>query len=104
MADGTAFNNRGSHGLPLPYSLRVRHSLTDDDEPCRLWSQRPHHHCSAVVVQHNDFPSLAVQSKFRGSISSCFEPHLHVYVDLEERTLMETLDKLIVVRDSDCTP
>ncbi|KAJ0938126.1 putative vacuolar protein sorting-associated protein [Helianthus annuus] len=32
---------------------------------------------------------------FRGIISSCFEPHLMVYVDLEERTLMEHLEKLL---------
>lgn len=32
---------------------------------------------------------------FRGIISSCFEPHLAVYVVLEERTLMENLEKLV---------
>lgn len=32
---------------------------------------------------------------FRGIISSCFEPYLAVYVELEERTLMEHLDKLV---------
>ncbi|GBG82677.1 hypothetical protein CBR_g35042 [Chara braunii] len=32
---------------------------------------------------------------FRGVISSCFEAHLSVYVDLEEKTLMETLEKLV---------
>ncbi|KAI4302260.1 hypothetical protein MLD38_038034 [Melastoma candidum] len=32
---------------------------------------------------------------FRGIISSCFEPHLTVYTELEERTLMENLEKLI---------
>ncbi|KAJ9556300.1 hypothetical protein OSB04_010914 [Centaurea solstitialis] len=32
---------------------------------------------------------------FRGIISSCFEPHLMVYVELEERTLMEHLEKLV---------
>lgn len=39
------------------------------------------------------------QAWFRGSISSCFEAHLSLYVDLEERTLMEVLDKLIQVSD-----
>ncbi|KVH91168.1 Vps53-like, N-terminal [Cynara cardunculus var. scolymus] len=34
---------------------------------------------------------------FRGIISSCFEPHLMVYVELEERTLMEHLEKLVQV-------
>ncbi|GJP39555.1 hypothetical protein CLOM_g23913 [Closterium sp. NIES-68] len=33
--------------------------------------------------------------EFHGAISACFEPHLGVYVDLEERTLADTLDKLM---------
>ncbi|GKV10745.1 hypothetical protein SLEP1_g22066 [Rubroshorea leprosula] len=32
---------------------------------------------------------------FRGIVSSCFEPHLTVYVELEEKTLMENLEKLV---------
>ncbi|KAJ4800777.1 Membrane trafficking VPS53 family protein [Rhynchospora pubera] len=32
---------------------------------------------------------------FRGIISSCFEAHMTVYVELEEKTLMENLEKLI---------
>ncbi|PIN07297.1 Late Golgi protein sorting complex, subunit Vps53 [Handroanthus impetiginosus] len=32
---------------------------------------------------------------FRGIISSCFEPYLMVYVELEEKTLMEHLEKLV---------
>lgn len=32
---------------------------------------------------------------FRGIISSCFEPHLMVYVEFEEKTLMDNLEKLI---------
>lgn len=32
---------------------------------------------------------------FRGIISSCFEPHLIVYVEMEEKTLMEYLEKLV---------
>ncbi|XP_021732758.1 vacuolar protein sorting-associated protein 53 A-like [Chenopodium quinoa] len=32
---------------------------------------------------------------FRGIISSCFEPHLNVYVELEEKTLMDHLEKLV---------
>nr|XP_011467639.1 PREDICTED: vacuolar protein sorting-associated protein 53 A isoform X2 [Fragaria vesca subsp. vesca] len=32
---------------------------------------------------------------FRGIISSCFEPHLTVYTELEEKTLMENLEKLV---------
>ncbi|KAL3838339.1 hypothetical protein ACJIZ3_022930 [Penstemon smallii] len=32
---------------------------------------------------------------FHGIISSCFEPYLTVYVELEEKTLMEHLEKLV---------
>nr|XP_043630571.1 vacuolar protein sorting-associated protein 53 A-like [Erigeron canadensis] len=32
---------------------------------------------------------------FHGIISSCFEPHLMVYVELEEKTLMDHLEKLV---------
>ncbi|KAK1303412.1 hypothetical protein QJS10_CPB11g01382 [Acorus calamus] len=32
---------------------------------------------------------------FHGIISSCFEPHLTVYVELEEKSLMENLEKLV---------
>ncbi|CAM8925202.1 unnamed protein product [Rhodiola kirilowii] len=32
---------------------------------------------------------------FRGIISSCFEPHLTIYVELEEKTLTENLEKLV---------
>ncbi|XP_037495110.1 vacuolar protein sorting-associated protein 53 A isoform X1 [Jatropha curcas] len=32
---------------------------------------------------------------FRGIISSCFEPHLTIYVELEQKTLMENLEKLV---------
>ena len=38
------------------------------------------------------------QFNFRGIISSCFEPHLTVYTELEEKTLMENLEKLVQVR------
>ncbi|KAL8538554.1 hypothetical protein ACS0TY_000538 [Phlomoides rotata] len=32
---------------------------------------------------------------FRGIVSSCFEPYLAVYVELEEKSLMEHLEKLV---------
>ncbi|KAF9664470.1 hypothetical protein SADUNF_Sadunf16G0022100 [Salix dunnii] len=32
---------------------------------------------------------------FHGIISSCFEPHLIVYIELEQKTLMENLEKLV---------
>lgn len=38
---------------------------------------------------------MILQFNFRGIISSCFEPHLTVYVELEEKTLMEHLEKLV---------
>eukprot|EP00850_Spirogloea_muscicola_P023182 SM000335S12906 [mRNA] locus=s335:65884:70763:+ [translate_table: standard] len=42
-----------------------------------------------------DAKGAGVRGSFRGVMSSCFEPHLTVYVELEERTLMEVLEKLI---------
>ncbi|AEE32558.1 Membrane trafficking VPS53 family protein [Arabidopsis thaliana] len=32
---------------------------------------------------------------FRGMISSCFEPHLTPYIELEEKTLMDDLEKIV---------
>lgn len=40
---------------------------------------------------------LFEQFNFRGIVSSCFEPHLTVYVELEEKTLMDSLEKLVQV-------
>jgi hypothetical protein len=34
---------------------------------------------------------------FRGMISSCFEPHLTPYIELEEKTLMDDLEKIVQV-------
>uniref|UniRef100_A0A7N0T4R0 Vps53 N-terminal domain-containing protein n=1 Tax=Kalanchoe fedtschenkoi TaxID=63787 RepID=A0A7N0T4R0_KALFE len=34
---------------------------------------------------------------FRGIISSCFEPHLTIYIELVEKTLMENLETLVQV-------
>ncbi|XP_021890938.1 vacuolar protein sorting-associated protein 53 A [Carica papaya] len=49
-------------------------------------------------VEENNGKDLSVPGagfNFRGIISSCFEPHLTVYVELEEKTLMENLEKLV---------
>lgn len=43
---------------------------------------------------------VACQFNFRGIISSCFEPHLSVYVELEEKTLMDSLEKEMLVQMS----
>lgn len=43
----------------------------------------------------NDLSVPGAGFNFRGIISSCFEPHLSVYVELEEKTLMENLEKLV---------
>lgn len=40
---------------------------------------------------------FVLQFNFQGIISSCFEPHMTVYVELEEKTLMEHLEKLVQV-------
>ncbi|CAH9093474.1 unnamed protein product [Cuscuta epithymum] len=42
---------------------------------------------------HKDLSVPGAGFNFRGIISSCFEPHLIVYVELEEKTLMESLEK-----------
>ncbi|KAM7509532.1 hypothetical protein LguiA_019985 [Lonicera macranthoides] len=43
----------------------------------------------------NDLSAPGAGFNFRGIISSCFEPHLTVYVELEEKTLMEHMEKLV---------
>jgi hypothetical protein len=40
-------------------------------------------------------PQMAKANTFSGSISSCFEAHLKCYVELEEKSLMETVDQLV---------
>ncbi|XP_020111556.1 vacuolar protein sorting-associated protein 53 A isoform X2 [Ananas comosus] len=45
--------------------------------------------------KHKDLSVPGAGFNFRGIISSCFEAHLAVYVELEEKTLMEHLDKLV---------
>ncbi|KAI3459008.1 hypothetical protein Pfo_015671 [Paulownia fortunei] len=44
---------------------------------------------------HKDLSVPGAGFNFRGIISSCFEPYLAVYVELEEKTLMEHLEKLV---------
>ncbi|KAJ7967897.1 vacuolar protein sorting-associated protein 53 A [Quillaja saponaria] len=44
---------------------------------------------------HKDLSVPGAGFNFRGIISSCFEPHLTVYIELEEKTLMENLEKLV---------
>ncbi|KAL7148640.1 hypothetical protein ABFS83_06G192600 [Erythranthe nasuta] len=44
---------------------------------------------------YKDFSVPGAGFNFRGIISSCFEAYLGVYVELEEKTLMEHLEKLI---------
>ncbi|GFP89751.1 vacuolar protein sorting-associated protein 53 a [Phtheirospermum japonicum] len=44
---------------------------------------------------HKDSSVPGAGFNFRGIISSCFEPYLAVYVELEEKTLMEHLEKLV---------
>ncbi|XP_057980569.1 vacuolar protein sorting-associated protein 53 A isoform X2 [Malania oleifera] len=44
---------------------------------------------------HRDLPVPGAGFNFHGIISSCFEPHLVVYIELEEKTLMENLEKLV---------
>ncbi|KAF8413507.1 hypothetical protein HHK36_001497 [Tetracentron sinense] len=55
------------------------------------------HHGSGTEEKdgHKDLLTPGAGFNFHGIISSCFEPHLSVYVELEEKTLMENLEKLV---------
>lgn len=56
------------------------------------------HHGNGADPEKDSHKDLSVPGagfNFRGIISSCFEPHLTVYVELEEKTLMENLEKLV---------
>ncbi|CAK7340356.1 unnamed protein product [Dovyalis caffra] len=44
---------------------------------------------------NNDLSVPGAGFNFHGIISSCFEPHLIVYIELEQKTLMENLEKLV---------
>ncbi|KAJ4847023.1 Vacuolar protein sorting-associated protein 53 [Turnera subulata] len=44
---------------------------------------------------NKDLSAPGAGFNFRGIISSCFEPHLTIYVELEQKTLMENLEKLV---------
>ncbi|XP_077219870.1 membrane trafficking VPS53 family protein isoform X3 [Tasmannia lanceolata] len=56
------------------------------------------HHGSGTETEKDNLKDLSVPGagfNFHGIISSCFEAHLTVYVELEEKTLMESLEKLV---------
>ncbi|KAF6155358.1 hypothetical protein GIB67_019884, partial [Kingdonia uniflora] len=57
------------------------------------------HHGNSIEEKdgHKDFSGPGAGFNFHGIISSCFEPHLTVYVELEEKNLMENLEKLVQV-------
>ncbi|WZY93411.1 hypothetical protein YC2023_065740 [Brassica napus] len=44
---------------------------------------------------NKDLSAPGAGFNFRGIISSCFEPHLTPYIELEEKTLMERLEKVV---------
>ncbi|XP_078440105.1 membrane trafficking VPS53 family protein [Wolffia australiana] len=48
-----------------------------------------------LKIAPKDSSVTAAGLNFRGIVSSCFEPHLTVYVELEEKTLTEQLEKLV---------
>ncbi|CAM6084244.1 unnamed protein product [Calypogeia fissa] len=59
-------------------------------------AQKQHEGDTEKQVALNAGNAAAIASfSFKGTISSCFETHLGPYVELEEKTLMETLEKLI---------
>ncbi|KAM1016244.1 hypothetical protein ACFX13_046688 [Malus domestica] len=53
------------------------------------------HQESSTEEKDKELSAPAAGFNFRGIISSCFEPHLNVYTELEEKTLMENLEKLV---------
>ncbi|PIA33324.1 hypothetical protein AQUCO_04100028v1 [Aquilegia coerulea] len=54
-----------------------------------------HRSGSEDMGRQKDSVATGAGFNFHGIISSCFEPHLTVYVELEEKTLMESLEKLV---------
>ncbi|KAD4178083.1 hypothetical protein E3N88_26674 [Mikania micrantha] len=44
---------------------------------------------------NKDFAVTGAGFNFHGIISSCFEPHMMIYVELEEKTITEHLEKLV---------
>ncbi|KAI4296112.1 hypothetical protein L6164_036097 [Bauhinia variegata] len=64
----------------------------------RKYEQKLAAHQGSGSEEKDGSKDLAVPGagfNFRGIISSCFEPHLTVYIELEEKTLMENLEKLV---------
>ncbi|XP_065013346.1 vacuolar protein sorting-associated protein 53 A-like isoform X2 [Musa acuminata AAA Group] len=49
----------------------------------------------AEIDKQRDLSVHGAGFNFRGIVSSCFESHLTVYIELEEKTLMEHLEKLV---------
>ncbi|KAJ8484465.1 hypothetical protein OPV22_016950 [Ensete ventricosum] len=49
----------------------------------------------AKIDKQRDLSVHGAGFNFRGIVSSCFESHLTVYIELEEKTLMEHLEKLV---------
>lgn len=50
---------------------------------------------SSGAEDKNSKAGAANPLRFHGIVSSCFEPHLTVYVELEEKTLMDSLEKFV---------
>ncbi|KAK3213098.1 hypothetical protein Dsin_017804 [Dipteronia sinensis] len=69
--------------------------MTELREKFKNIKQIPSRLIKIEVAPKNYLYSLILQCNVRGIISSCFEPHLIVYVELEEKTLMANLEKLI---------
>jgi hypothetical protein len=51
----------------------------------------------SLCVIYSYISYFGMQFNFHGIISSCFEPYMAVYIELEEKSLVEQLDKLIQV-------
>ncbi|KAL0340764.1 UNVERIFIED_CONTAM: Vacuolar protein sorting-associated protein 53 A [Sesamum radiatum] len=83
----------------VPYLLCIQFcklTRTQLEETLSNLNEKPD--VGTLLLEQNDHKDLSVPGagfNFRGIISSCFEPYLMVYVELEEKTLMEHLEKLV---------
>ncbi|VVB00648.1 unnamed protein product [Arabis nemorensis] len=48
-----------------------------------------------VMTRDKELSATGAGFNFRGMISSCFEPHLTPYIEMEEKTLMDDLEKVV---------
>lgn len=60
-----------------------------------LLAQRFVHHGYEDDEDKKDKAGKPKQSKFLGIISRCFEPHLHIYIESQDKNLSELMDRFV---------